>query len=317
MALTRNCALTGRRTRHYCDPSQRDCLTLKIFIKNSLKHFISGSVRLMDRNVAGRYLYGRIVEVAMNRTQTVHHGAVALRFSVPNALARYRADTFSTKEPETLEWIDRIPSAAVLWDIGANVGLYTCYAARARGCRVFAFEPSVFNLELLARNIFLNQLTQLATIVPLPLSEELTISRLNMTSTDWGGALSTFGQSYGHDGEPIRKVFEFPTVGLSMVDAVTLLRIPEPDYIKMDVDGIEHLILKGGMPILKQVRGALIEINDRFDKQANDASRYLQAAGLVLSEKRHADFFDSSAGAPRYTFNQIWSRPETLERRAG
>jgi len=73
---------------------------------------------------------------------------------------------FATKEPETLEWIDRIPEKSVLWDIGANVGLYSCYAAKARGCRVFAFEPSVFNLEILARNIFLNQLTDQITIVP-------------------------------------------------------------------------------------------------------------------------------------------------------
>jgi len=129
-----------------------------------------------------------------------------------------------------------------------------------------------------------------------------------MTSTDWGGALSTFGQTYGHDGEPIRKVFEFPTVGLSMVDAVTLLRIPQPDYIKMDVDGIEHLILKGGVPILRGVKSVSVEINDRFSTQADEASRCLRAAGLSFREKRHAQYFDSDPGAARYTFNQVWVR---------
>ena len=59
-----------------------------------------------------------------------------------------------------------------------------------------------------------------------------------------GGAKSTFGQNYGHDGQPLDKIFELHTIGLSMMDAVKLLKIPEPDYIKMDVDGIEHLILK-------------------------------------------------------------------------
>ena len=57
--------------------------------------------------------------------------------------------------------------------------------------------------------------------------------------------MSTFSQSYGHDGETMQKVFVIPTFGLSMVDAVRLLRISQPDYIKMEVDGIEHLILKG------------------------------------------------------------------------
>lgn len=262
----------------------------------------------MDGNRAGRYLYREIVNTAMQRTQKVVHGSTRLQFAVPNALCRYRADSFSTKEPETLEWIDAMPNGAVLWDIGANVGLYSCYAAQARGVRVFSFEPSVFNLELLARNIHLNDLTQLVTIVPLPLSEALAFSRLNMSSTDWGGALSTFGQSYGHDGAPLAKVFEFPTIGLSMVDAVERLNIPPPDYIKMDVDGIEHLILKGGRPILRRVRSALIEINDRFSEQADEARRYLLEAELTLAAKRHAEIFDHSEGAPRYTFNQIWSR---------
>ena len=89
----------------------------------------------------------------MNHTQKVEHQGVELTFAEPNDINNYRIGTFSTKEPETLEWIDEIPQGSVLWDIGANIGLYTCYAAKARGCRVFAFEPSVFNLELLARSL--------------------------------------------------------------------------------------------------------------------------------------------------------------------
>ena len=131
----------------------------------------------------------------MNQTKVIVHSGVKLIFAVPNNLSNYRADSFSTKEPETLEWIDSIPDGSVVWDIGANVGLYSCYAAK-QGVKVFAFEPSVFNLEILSRNIFLNNLTEQVTIVPLPLSDKLTFSTLNMTNTDWGGALSTYGKEY-------------------------------------------------------------------------------------------------------------------------
>jgi len=279
---------------------------LNKIIKAGLKRLIDLSVSLLDKTIIGRYLYARIFDSVVGRTQKVEYRGLNLIFSIPNALNRYRADTFSTKEPETLEWIDSIPNGSVVWDIGANIGLYSCYAAKQRGCRVFAFEPSVFNLELLARNIFLNELTEQITIVPLPLCETLAASKLNMTSTEWGGARSTFGQSYGQDGEVMRKVFEFPTIGLSMVDAVELLKIPQPDYIKMDVDGIEHLILKGGKPILLKVKGILIEINDEFTVRAEDASMYLKETGFTLKEKRHADYFDSDTGSGKHTFNQIW-----------
>ncbi len=279
---------------------------MKKLIKAGIKQLIDWSVALMGKTLPGRYIYARIVGDAMNRTRTASHQGTSLSFAVPNALNQYRVDTFSTKEPETLEWIDGIPEGSVVWDIGANVGLYACYAAKHRNCRVFAFEPSVFNLELLARNVFLNGLTERVTLVPLPLSDGLAVSTLNMTTTEWGGALSSFGQEYGHDGKLMRQVFKFPTIGLSMVDAAELLRIPQPDFIKMDVDGIEHLILKGGMPLLKTIKGILIEINDSFKAQANDSSMYLQQAGLSLREKRHAEVFDT--GMAQYTFNQIWVR---------
>ena len=71
-------------------------------------------------------------------------------------------------------------------DIGANVGLYNCYPAKKLNCRVFAFEQSVFNLEILARNIHLNGLSDLVTIIPLSISSELSINKLYMTSTSWG-----------------------------------------------------------------------------------------------------------------------------------
>lgn len=275
-------------------------------VKDAVKRLIDASVGLLGATGAGRYVFGRITSNAMALTRTVAHGGVTLTFAAPNALARARADTLSTKEPETLDWIDGIPKGSTVWDIGANVGLYTCYAAKARDCRVFAFEPSVFNLELLARNIFLNGLADKAVIVPLPLSERIGVSKLNMSSTDWGGAMSTFGEAYGHDGKSLRKVFEFPTVGLSMADAANLLKIPQPDYIKMDVDGIEHLILKGGASVLSGVKGVLIEINDEFAAQASGASETLKRAGFTLKEKKQGDI--RLTGGAAGTFNQIWTK---------
>lgn len=279
---------------------------MKAAIKKVLKSGIRFAVNVAMQSTIGRYSIDQVLDLALSRSKTVQHQGLALTFAVPNKINLFRVDSFSIKEPETLEWIDAIPQGSVLWDIGANIGLYTCYAAKARGCRVFAFEPSIFNLELLARNISLNGLTREATIIPLPLTDALTISTLNMTTTEWGGAMSTFDQSYTHDGSMLKKVFEFRTIGLSMDEAVALLRNAQPDYIKMDVDGIEHLILKGGAGVLRSIKGVLIEINDEFEQQSVDSTRYLREAGLVLKAKRHADMFDQSPY--RNSYNQIWHR---------
>ena len=208
-----------------------------------------------------------------------------------------------------MEWIDSFPLESVLWDIGANIGLYFCYAAKARTCKVFAFEPSIFNLELLARNIYLNQLTSNVPIVPLPLSNNLGIGTLNMTTREWWGALSTFGQDYGWDGKQIKQVFNFRTIGISADNALNLLLIQQPNYIKIDVDGIEHLILSGASHVLNIVDGVLVEVNDDFLEHADQCNKILLQAGSVLKEKRHSEMLNSSNSfGGGKVWNQIWIR---------
>ena len=280
-------------------------LNFRKLLKDIAKQILRKVTQSFSGNKIGRFINEIMINEVMSRVTTVSHGGEMLKFSVPNALNRLRAESFSTKEPETIEWIDQIPNENVLWDIGANVGLYTIYAAK-KGIRVFAFEPSVFNLEVLARNIFINGVVSQVTIIPLPLTDQLIESSLKMTTTDWGGAMSTFEKGYGHDGQTIKEVFEFPTLGISMIDAVERLKIRQPDYIKMDVDGIEHIILAGGLPVLKSVKSILIEINDNFDDQAKEAKSILEEAGFLLKEKRHADFFDHVETVAKHTYNQIW-----------
>lgn len=93
-----------------------------------------------------------------------------------------------------------------------------------------------------------------------------------------------------------------------MVDAVLSLGVSQPDFVKMDVDGIEHLILEGGGAVLASTRGILVEINDRFSEHADRAHHRLTDAGFHLVSKRHASSFDLVENAAKYTYNQIWSR---------
>ena len=77
----------------------------------------------------------------------------------------------------------------------------------------------------------------------------------------------------------------------------------------MDVDGIEHLILKGGSTVLQSIKGILVEIDEGFEQQSVDSAQRLRNAGLVLKEKRQSDMFKDSDYTAVY--NQIWYRPST------
>lgn len=278
-------------------------------MKTIIIKFIKLFVKTLKRITFGKFIIDKILLFSIENTRKIEHNGFSLSFHVPNRLNEYRVLSFSDKEPETLKWIDSIPVGSVIWDIGANVGLYSIYAAVSRNCNVFSFEPSVFNIELLARNIFLNKMTNKITIIPLPLSDSLKINHMRMTTTEWGGALSTFEKNIGWDGKLIEQVFDFKTIGISLTNARDLFSLPNPDYIKMDVDGIEHIILSGGVEILKSIKGILIEINDNFQEQAEVCERILIECGLQLVDKLHSDVYDSvDSFGNGMVWNQIWER---------
>ena len=118
----------------------------------------------------GNFWLDRLVEKNKNITRQIIHKLndgqeLKLKLYTPNWRCRYGAESFSTKEPETLKWIDEYGGDGVLFDIGANVGLYSLYYAATKNSKVYAFEPSVFNVGLLAKNIHINNLEHLIQII--------------------------------------------------------------------------------------------------------------------------------------------------------
>ena len=228
-----------------------------------------------------------------------------LKFCVTNYLLKYRVVTFFEKEPQTLRWIDSFKKNKIFYDIGSNIGLYTCYAA-TKDIKVVSFEPSIFNIEILGKNIKLNSLCNNVIIVPISLNNKNLVSNFNLSSVDNGAALSSFGEPISHDGSSLQVKFNYQTVGIKLDDCVNLFKLPYPDYIKIDVDGIEHLILEGSSNILKNATSIIIEINEKFIEQKNKCEDILKNNDYHLVSKEKVDCsgsieFDS-------TYNQIWEK---------
>jgi FkbM family methyltransferase len=278
------------------------------FIKKIIIKALVKLTAIFSNTKLGKIINDQIIVDVMSREKKIIHNGYEMSFCVPNSLNHFRIDTFSEKEPETLAWIDTLPHNSILWDVGANIGLYSIYAAKAKNCRVIAFEPSVFNLELLARNIFLNNLQKQITIFPLALSNILGPNSMRLTTKEWGGALSSFGENVDWSGKPINDIFSFSTYGCSMDHAISIFNLPRPNFIKIDVDGIEHIILEGGKNILKTISGILIEINDDFEEQATKAKKYLENSGLVFDHKLQGEILKYSTVGFANTYNQIWRR---------
>jgi FkbM family methyltransferase len=276
------------------------------FFKIILKKIAINLIAILSTNKIGRYFTEHLAKHISEQKYVIKYNNVKLNFYSPNRINKFRIETFSSKEPETLKWIENFEENGVLWDIGANIGLYTCYAAKLKNTSVYAFEPSVFNIELLTKNVFINKLSKKVTIVPLPLVDKIKESEFNMTSKDIGGSSSTFDKDYTYDGSKLKREFHYKMLGVTMNDCVNVLKIKQPDYIKIDVDGIEHLILEGGNQILKKIKGIIVEVDEKFLMQSEKTKKYLSEAGLVQKEKKHSDIIEKSKF--KNVYNQIWER---------
>ena len=240
----------------------------------------------------GKLFLQTVTRFTIEFSKVTHVGGTKFNLSAANPRLDSRTRTLTTKEPETLRWIDSFKNGSVLWDIGANIGLYSLYAAKTRGCKVFAFEPSVFCLEFLSRNIWLNELQSQITIVPNPLSDKTQPNMLTLHSREWGESSNSFGTSLDQDGREINASFDYSILGITIDEAISKLNLPAPQHIKIDVDGIEPLILAGGVQTLKQVESVSVEVPTY--RGANErVSELLSQAGLKL-------VIDSG--------NQIWRR---------
>lgn len=161
---------------------------------------------------------------------------------------KWRAAWFWGKEPETIAWIERMPPGSLMWDIGANIGVYTLFAA-SRGVGVIAFEPSRINHKRLCENVALNEFVGVECL------------RLGLGSR----AERKGFQEYNIIGESGHQLGIGDNCVVTTGDDLILKGYAQPDYIKLDVDGQEEDILRGCARVLyKGVRSVLVEVNDYF-----------------------------------------------------
>ena len=191
------------------------------------------------------------------------HDGVKMTFSTPNAFTLWRVQSIYEKEPWTLEWIASFEPASILVDVGANVGMYTVWAAATRNVKVFAFEPESQNYALLNRNIVANGLQGRVRAYCMGLSDGQGLTDLYMADMRIGGSNHTVGEAVDFKLEPSQFAYRQGCVVNTLDALVQSQAIPLPAHIKIDVDGIEAKVVAGAKTILKNdgVRSLLIETN--------------------------------------------------------
>jgi len=211
-----------------------------------------------------------------------------------------------------LEWIDSFEKKdnLIFWDIGANIGLYSIYnSLKHPKTTTIAFEPSSSNLRVLTRNISINNLEKNIKLVPLPLTNKDNIfQEMNEGNFIEGGALNSFGEKFNFEGKEFNPTMKYSLLGTTMNYFIENSILDIPDYIKIDVDGIEHFILEGGDKFLnnQKVKSLSIEINENFKEQYEKVLSVMEKYKFKILHKKHNDDIFSEESKFRKTYNYIF-----------
>ena len=185
--------------------------------------------------------------------RTVRYKSHEMRFNSPSGMTDFRVNSFATKEPWTLDWIENnLKEDSVFWDIGANIGIYTIFAATATPCKtILAFEPAYYNYNELCINTILNQKHDVITPYCIGVSNETSLNKVNISCEEIG--------SSGHDVKYKRRSGLTTGCVTFSVDEMVEMGLKSPTHIKIDVDGIEPFIIRGMKKTLETVESLLVE----------------------------------------------------------
>jgi FkbM family methyltransferase len=164
-------------------------------------------------------------------------------------------DNYLAKMPATFEphmvrlYRALLRPGMVVADVGANIGLTAAlFAQVARS--VYAFEPSPSTHAILARNMAANGLGNVET-VNLGLGDRACALTLTFAATNRSGGFvsSRVRPEAGYRTEEIR---------IETLDGFFAQGRPAPDFLKIDVEGFEPNVIRGGARLLAEARPVVV-----------------------------------------------------------
>ena len=191
---------------------------------------------------------------------------------------RSRHDEDYEKEVERFIHL-AVRQSDVVWDVGANRGLYTKMLATLVGKDglVVAIEPEAKNIAHLASAVW-------------PLAN---VTLVNAALTDHDGEITL----YVNDSDPTGRTHSLTTAGSAIAkaqkvpcysgDSLIKRRVaPQPTFIKIDVEGSEERVLAGLVQTMESpaLRGILVEVHFAALEQQGDAYAPVKIEKLLRSK---------------------------------
>jgi FkbM family methyltransferase len=226
-------------------------------------------VRLLAEQISRKFVF--------RRRLPGRFGGASLFVSTEGGL-RYVRPSIEKVDPYLMNIaLEVLRPGDTVWDIGANVGLFTFVAAGLVGPegRVLSVEPDGWLINLLRRSVQLNggrcgriDLLPVAVSDSVGISELFIAKRSRSSNHLQGAGLSQAGG--------FREKQLVPTMPLDRI----LDFYPAPRVLKIDVEGVEVSVLQGATRILREA--APVVLCEVAEENAAAVTRVLHEAGYTL-----------------------------------
>ncbi|MFC7076809.1 FkbM family methyltransferase [Haloarcula halophila] len=180
-------------------------------------------------------LYWRVQFARHSGVESHEIAGTTAHFTVTNPTECKRVSELMGEMPIIEDMLTELVADDVVYDVGANIGTYTCFLAqRLPPEQVVAFEPHPSNSGALRRNLEYNGLE--ATV-----REQALAAKTGTTDLAVASEASGEGAHALATGEESKTI----TVPVETGDRLIEDRAPVPTILKIDVEGAEQQVLEG------------------------------------------------------------------------
>jgi len=212
--------------------------------------------------------------------------------NLTNRQTFWRAQTFLSKEPTTLEWLQQFKKESWFLDIGANIGIYSLPAALYHASKVISVEVEPSNYAELLKNIQINKISSdkiEAVLLGISTKYANKINKLYLTQDQVGASCHQLGANVDFMLKPVnidRTVKTVYSISLSQLIQASSIPSNVPLHIKIDVDGLEtdvceSLFLSG---LFNRLSSIQVEINPVNIPEHNDLKNRFLNNNFTYSE---------------------------------
>ena len=240
-------------------------------IKKKIKQLLVNLINLITSKI-------KVFPDQFKKVYNIEFQGVKIFFIPKNDVTYRRWKVFERngKEKNTIDWIETFEKNSIFFDIGANIGVFSIYAALKKKVEVYAFEPEPNSFIDLFNAIQVNK----ANVIPMlvPLTDQANCNFFNL-SKNFEAASS--GHKFGNKDN---KKLSYAVCADSIDNLILNKKIPQPNYIKIDVDGLEEKVISGLDTVIKGNTLKSILIEFMYEEQKNFYKDYLKKNGYFLKD---------------------------------